>query len=486
VTAPCGGREGTGLLRQTGGDIATDAVYVGLQPGADGAYDLTGGMLSADLQHIGAGGSGRFAQQGGANKVGTLLLHRSHDVSYELQAGLLIAGDIHVGEQSFGGDGRPIVASFAQTGGVLQADRMVVAGFGLSTDMSTLTFAGGRADCDSIDVGFNTQLHLTGGQLAVSDTLTIAQGATLIWRTDDLSAGNLVFGADQGNGTAPRVAMGFDFDVDDLADGTLTGGTVIGLENVKLCVANGAVATHDDSAVALALLTTGDAGGRGEYHLAGDGSLAAKTVLVGVTGPGGIVIDSPDAALTVTNQLVFSQGGTFAAADSSRITVDTGDVVFQAGAHDADLAGLNSLALTFSGGDALDAGTLEVAGLDVGDDEVGLVENFALAGLIVGAGQAAYLQLINTVDNQAGLAEALYVGRLIIGDGATLDLNGQTLYYSVLDLSPTAALADSQMGFRYFQIDAGSGDTAPVPEPTVAGMLLLTAGALLRRRRTRS
>ena len=124
--------------------------------------------------------------------------------------------------------------------------------------------------------------------------------------------------------------------------------------------------------------------------------------------------------------------------------------------------------------------TLEVAGKDIGPDVNGLTDNFALEGLTLGDPNNSNLvkvQLIDTYDNQDdGQTECIYVENLAMHTGATLDLNGLTLYY-LNDESPDAYLADGGV----FD-SAGGGALVQIPEPATLALLTLDAlGAPLRR-----
>lgn len=80
--------------------------------------------------------------------------------------------------------------------------------------------------------------------------------------------------------------------------------------------------------------------------------------------------------------------------------------------------------------------TLEVPGVDAGNQGGAWLNNFALGPLEVGT-SATYVQLVDAFNNSAGCVtiycessgnEALYVDNVVIHAGATLDLNGFNLY----------------------------------------------------------
>jgi len=73
---------------------------------------------------------------------------------------------------------------------------------------------------------------------------------------------------------------------------------------------------------------------------------------------------------------------------------------------------------------------LELAGRDFGPSMAGFADNFAFGTLKIESGTV--LELADLFDNgnrYGGKAEALYVGDLFLGTGATLDCAGLNLYY---------------------------------------------------------
>jgi hypothetical protein len=80
-------------------------------------------------------------------------------------------------------------------------------------------------------------------------------------------------------------------------------------------------------------------------------------------------------------------------------------------------------------GSAVGPDLLEAASRDVGPSPAGWVGNFAIGTLAVEAG--ATLRLVDAIDNDLGAAgsQAVYVDTLSLPPGASLDLNGLTLYY---------------------------------------------------------
>ena len=112
--------------------------------------------------------------------------------------------------------------------------------------------------------------------------------------------------------------------------------------------------------------------------------------------------------------------------------------------------------------------TLEVASADLGAVREGFENNFAWLELLVGSeDSAAHLQLVDAFDNASG-TEAVYVDRLVVPAGSSLDLNGLNLYYRVADIAG--------------QVNTSGGAlfAVAVPEPTTAvllSLLLVIVGA---------
>jgi len=143
----------------------------------------------------------------------------------------------------------------------------------------------------------------------------------------------------------------------------------------------------------------------------------------------------------------------------------------------AAMAGLENLTVVFTGGTELEPATLEAAGRDVGP-AAGFEDNFALGTLVIGEGDAAaYLRLMDLYGNSGGgegplefrLPEAVYVHRLVVNAGCTLNLNGYNLYYEEADIAPDAVIVGDLS-------PAVRGETAFIPEPSAAAVLAVVAG----------
>jgi hypothetical protein len=97
-----------------------------------------------------------------------------------------------------------------------------------------------------------------------------------------------------------------------------------------------------------------------------------------------------------------------------------------------NVSGLKNLTLEFSGNAAGSYCTYEAASEDIGADVSGYCGgNFTINTLAVGGDTPGRVRLIDSFDNgnRSGANECLYVRKLIVRAGSTLDLNGLNLYY---------------------------------------------------------
>jgi hypothetical protein len=127
--------------------------------------------------------------------------------------------------------------------------------------------------------------------------------------------------------------------------------------------------------------------------------------------------------LTVYSPLAINSPGVL---NSSRF----GNIVFAAnllGTTTAVAASNPKGVTTFSGGGPGAPLLLEAMSKDLGADVAGLENNFAFGTLVLDAN--SNVQLVNQAQNSSGAAaDAVYARSLFIPAGATLDLNGVTLY----------------------------------------------------------
>jgi hypothetical protein len=138
------------------------------------------------------------------------------------------------------------------------------------------------------------------------------------------------------------------------------------------------------------------------------------------------------------------------------------------GTDAARLAGLANVALVVEGGPQWS--TLEAASRDLGNGSAAFDGNFLIGTLQVGADLPGRLRLVDTASNSAasGLPGAVYVDRLIVAAGSTIDLGGLNLYYRSAEIAGDV-------------LESGGGMFAVVPEPSAC--LLLALGAICLRLR---
>jgi hypothetical protein len=193
-------------------------------------------------------------------------------------------------------------------------------------------------------------------------------------------------------------------------------------------------------------------------------------------------IRSADADITIAGQLTLGGGSHFRAVPGATIRmvnpepivhgwpVFSSSLFHNVSISSDDLAGLSNLTLLFDS-QTSEASTFEVAGADLGDVPAGFAHNFALGSLIVGGDDAAWVRLIDQIDNQRDgfLSEALYVDTLVVAAGSTLDLGGFNLYYRHAMIEGTV-IAENGAAMRL-----------AVPEPATLALILVAIIAAIRR-----
>lgn len=99
------GCRGTGWFIQTAGRNVADFVYVAYEPGSHGSYELAGGEFSvANWESLGHAGAGVFSQSGGTHAAGTVWLGYSSgsEGTYNTSGGSLLVEDLYVGYDGCG------------------------------------------------------------------------------------------------------------------------------------------------------------------------------------------------------------------------------------------------------------------------------------------------------------------------------------------------------------------------------------------------
>ena len=476
----------TGALEVNGGTVDLGAAGLVLDGGA-AAY-VRGGWLISGGQTVGQSGAAAVLHSGGVNAVaGNLCIGDGpgSQGTYRLSGeALLSAATEYVGWFGWGG--------VVQTGGTHTVSGYLVLGFDAGVE-GTCQLGGGQFSCanEAIGAGGTGRFTQTGGTHAVAGIVEMGYARDAVG-TFELAGGELAASEER----MGRAGTG---------QFTQTGGvhTVSG-------------------AVCLGYL----AGSHGRYSISG-GTFSAGEIRVGEAGSGVLDLAGAAAEVTVTGLLRFGTDGALSALPGSRIHLSGADLEIHS-AEPADLAGLGDVTFVIDGGSDL-LSDLEVGGRNLGAEQAGWADNFALAGLEVGGQHGGQARLVDAFDNQPGWSgdEALYVGEIVFSLGGMLDLNGLRLYYlnggapkllmygdcsldgkiDYLDLGIVAmnysyllrTWCDGDfngdtlvnyvdMGMVATQYGAGTpplpgGGMGLVPEPAALGLLALGAAALLLRRR---
>ncbi len=209
-------------------------------------------------------------------------------------------------------------------------------------------------------------------------------------------------------------------------------------------------------------------GERSEYRL-GVGELHAGVLEVGanVFNQGGTLsLEAPSASVAIETRMTLGAEANFSSSLGGSLRLDGADLEIL-GNNANRLAGLASVALVIEGGATWS--TLEAASRDEGAYPGAFLDNFCIGTLQVGGDVSGRLHLVDEADNHpaGGLAGAVYVDRLIVAQGSSLDLGGLQLYYRSAEISGTV-------------IESGGAMFAMVPEPEAS--LLIVASALCLRR----
>lgn len=423
------GSFGVGILKQSGGTNSTSTLIVGRDSLSNGTYELSGtGQLSSRFdQYIGSDGKGIFKQTGGANFVGRTLYIGTYSGSsgtYELSGTGQLSS---TGNQYVGSKGRGV---FKQTGGTNSVGGHLFIGdsYFCPGNRYELSGTGQLSSKGNQYVGFydKSTFKQTGGTNYVGNNLYLAYGSTYeLSGYSQLTSVNNQIIAYYGGGSFKQ-----------------TGGTN--------CVGNS--------------LSLGDCPNSiGTYEICG-GSLSANTINVAVAGTGRFVVSDISSEIRVSEKLRFGSNSTLTCVPDAEIHM--AGAIFQNESTDAEaLAGLANLEMIFESRDKI--GSFEVSGEDMGAVISGFESNFAIGTLQIGGEKTVgQLKLVDLFDNQLNWEgnEALYVKKLILGEGSSLDLNGLNLYYQAL----------TNLGGT---INTNGGNLVEVPEPSVfvllVGLLIL-------------
>ncbi|MDP6546369.1 MAG: PEP-CTERM sorting domain-containing protein [Phycisphaerae bacterium] len=499
-----------GEMTQTGGSVTTSVLRVGYHGLSQGQYMINGGTLTTtSFVQLGGAGQGTISQTSGASvEVGT-------DVWIGAAAGsrgqwnvgdghLLVNGDIAVGlvddgAMTLGGGtvevptGVLSVYSAGSFSGYGLLDAEMANGGSLRASAVELVINKDYSGSGTITVDPGAQLVFRGpaslggatandGTLIVESNVTRLDGGMTTSAIDaevhvepsatlevysDMSTANMVVGGDVDHPAGSVVLSdALDLDGEYLLDGT--GQLACVTARIDNKFEQNAGNFQPDA------MYVGQLGGMAKYVIQA-GELHAGDVHVGVSHddgdqPGVFAILDPGAYVEVSGELFVSSQGQIDAAAGSVIHL-TGSPFVNHSYTPGSLEDLTRTTLIFEGGDLV-VDPFEVAGKDLGASPDGLKMNFAVGTLQIGGAQPGHLRLVDAFTNQLRWpgGEALYVHDLIIGPGASLDLDGQLLYYDNL----------TNLGGTVFE---NGGQLTKIPEPTTLILLAMGGVALLRRKR---
>lgn len=197
------------------------------------------------------------------------------------------------------------------------------------------------------------------------------------------------------------------------------------------------------------------------YELHG-GTSRVGTLAVGtnVFNEGGTLSLSAEAEFIVDAALQLGSTSRYEASSGSKIQLDGGDLEIR-GLDGRLFAGTQQTSLMVFGEGEFS--TLEAASRDMGDTPLAYSNNFAWDDLIIGdESTISDLQLVDNFQNSTRI-DAVYVDRLIISAGSSLDLNGINLYYRQAEIDGTVNFAGGKL------------IAVPVPEPATYVMVSVFA-----------
>lgn len=290
------GRFGTGTFTQSGGTATLGALTLGDELSTSGTYGLTNGAVNGTYVYVGDKGTGTFTHSAGSLTSQTLTLGYMADGSgtYTFGNGTISQTDEIIGWYGDGG--------FTQNGGTnTVTGELYIARAGGSTGSYVMTSgdltaagstigASGNMDQSGGTVGVTNILQVRGSAASpavytlsgtgalTADTLKVGSGATAAGRFEWM-AGSLTANSIE---VAPsgEFVIGFSYNVADLLDGTLTGGTITGLDTATLSVSGGTT-TQDSGTLTVDELDVGTDEGEGTYEIDNTAELYAKRVKVG-------------------------------------------------------------------------------------------------------------------------------------------------------------------------------------------------------------
>jgi hypothetical protein len=292
-----------------------------------GNYTLSAGQLnisSGGSIHVGAdGGTGRFAWLAGTVDTPSMVLGTNGTLAlgFNFDMSNLVGGSLLPGLTGLSSGALEI------TNGATATETANIAGpkvlrIGSSSGGGTYSMTAGQL---TINAGGSIRVGADGGS------------GRFEWYGGTLSTPAMVFGA---NGT---LAMGgSSFNVANLANGSLWGGTVSGLSLATLEVTNGSTATENSGTLSIGGLNVGGASGSNKYTLsAGRITVSAGgSIRIGADGGTGR-FEWYSAGIITTPSMVLGPNGTLANYFSFDMSSLTGGALLGGGT----LSGLSSATL---------------------------------------------------------------------------------------------------------------------------------------------
>lgn len=472
---------GLSRLTQTGGQLEVgNSVLI-----SDGVYRLVGGRLAAKTLDVGS--VSLFSSPSLYTDLTDVpkpeIPCRETDSGLCIPDLVLLASEkrfqLEGGEANFAGDVRVGQGQVEIIGGRMQAGGMFVDGLGWSNSNPEVNQRGGVVNVDG-DVKIQDGTYaLSGGTLTVErlvmgDPAQNAPGFLILApvRTPEflqtggelLVRGNLELCMPGFVWPLPTGPMFTDVTYRLQAGNVnVDGDTVVGSLGVAPARFLQSGGVHRTAG------TLRIEGVESRYELSG-GALHVGSLTIGtdVFNEGGTFSIAAGADFVVDSRITLGALAVVEATPNSRIQLDGGDVEIL-GSDARFLAGLENISLLVTGGEMWS--TLEVASADLGTDIAGFEENFAWAELLIGsADESAQLRLVDNFENHSG-TEAVYVDRLIVAAGSSLDLNGLNLYYREAEIAGQI-------------ITSGGALLAAVPEPStfaIMSMMLASLAACRRR-----
>jgi len=443
---------------QTAGNAHVGSLNVGCEEDS-GTYELHGGELWAGDELIGSlGGTGTFIQTAGTNSANHLELGPRG--RYELSGGALWAPQQDVGSvDPFAGEANVDPAVFVHSGGTNTIiGELRIGGIARSSGLpcrGTYRLSNnGSLRAERIVIGENGYLGIAEGRFEwLGGTIAPANW----WPTMEIGADGVL-------------AMGFDFRVRELVQGTLlSGGTIQGLEQGTLEIINGARATTDGQTDLNARILRVD----GEYVHNG-GATRASYLHVGQQGRyeftggsldvyGGLRLQgSLDLAHSSTavnlgpNILLDLAGGNVLNAENAALTVGPDSlIVYAEGAHPADLFGsFQTYGMIHQAGTALEIPN----GRQIGG--IGEIRDYVTCAGRIFAPYDGALDLRNGLSVEPGGMVNLGAGELYVEDNLSGVRGGELQAWAIhVGQTGTGTFSLSSGRLNVGELDVGHGGT---------------------------